>query len=109
MNKKTARGLYYNTVDSIDYYFVYKNLKFYFSSEFNLRRFKENICKFTFEENQKFVNKYKVNIDLIDYFVFSFYENIEKRGYKIEDLEKGKCIFKGNKLNISFTTSIIEG
>lgn len=108
MNKKTARGIYLNTSDSEDYYFVYENLKIYFSSEFNLRRFKEKICKFTFEENQKIINKYHINIDLVDYLVFSFYENIEKRGYKIIDLESGKTLVNGKKLNISFTTSIIE-
>ena len=107
-DKKTYRGVYLNTSDSIDYFFVYKNYKLFFSSEFNLRRFKDKICKYTYEESEKFINKYNINIDLIDYFIFSFYENIEKRGFKVEDLESGKTIVNGKKLNIAFTTSIIE-
>lgn len=107
-DKKTSRGVYVSTSDSIDYFFIYKNLKFYFSSEFNMRRFKENICRFTFEENSKIVNKYKINIDMVDYLIFSYYESIEKRGYKIENLESRKLIVNGNKINIGFTTLIKE-
>lgn len=107
-DKKTIRGVYISTSDSIDYFFVYKNLKFYFSSEFNMRRFKENLCRFTYEENSKIINKYKINIDLIDYLIFSYYESIEKRGYKIENLESGKLLVNGNKINLAFTSIIKE-
>lgn len=108
-DKKTTRGIYLNTKDSQDYFFVYKNLKFYFSSEFNLRRFKDKICKYTYEENEKFVNKYEISIDLIDYFIFCFYKNIEKRGYKIQNIESGDYLINDKKLNISFTTFLIKG
>lgn len=107
-DKKTTRGIYLNTKDSQDYFFVYKNYKLFFSSEFNMRRFKERICKYTFEENEKFINKYTINIDLIDYFIFCFYKNIEKRGYKIQNMEDGSYIINSKKLEIAFTTSLIE-
>lgn len=106
-NPKSARGLYYDTKDSNEYFFVYKNLKFYFSGEFNMRRFKEKVCRFTFEENSKIVNRYKINIDLVDYFVFSLYQNIEKRGYKIEDLEKKELIVNDKKILIAFESKIV--
>lgn len=108
MNKKTTRGVYLNTKDSQDYFFVYNNLKFYFSSEFNMRRFKDRICKYTFDENEKFVNKYTINIDLIDYFIFCFYKNIEKRGYKIQNMETGKFIINNKNLEVSFSASLLE-
>lgn len=102
MDKKTARGNYLSTLDSQDYYFVYENYKLYFSSEFNLRRYKDKVCEFTYKENEKFINKYHINIDLVDYFVFSLYENIEKRGFKIEDMEKNKLIINSKNINVSF-------
>lgn len=108
MKDKTRRNVYVSTLDSEDYFFVYNNLKFYFSSEFNLRRFKEKVCKFTYDENEKFVNKYGINIDLIDYFLFSFYENIEKRGYKILDMEKGALIVNSKNINVSFRAILLD-
>ena len=108
MKDKTARGIYLSTLDSEDFFFVYKNLKFYFSSEFNLRRFKDKVCKFTYDENEKFINKYKINIDLIDFFLFSFYENIEKRGYKILDMENNTLIVNSKNINVSFRAILLE-
>ena len=84
-NYKSQRGVYFDTKDSEDFFFIYNNLKLYFSSDFNLERFKNKVSQFTFEENSKIFNKYKVNIEMIDYFVLVFYKQIEKRGFKILD------------------------
>lgn len=107
-NYKSQRGVYFDTKDSTDYFFVYSNYKFYFSSLFNLNRFKDRVCKYTFEENSKIVNKYRVDIELIDYFIFSLYKSIEKRGYKIQDMETSKYIVNGKTINLAFTCSLAK-
>ena len=85
MNKglKSSFGVYYNTLDSEDYYFIFEDLKIYFSSMYNLTRFKERLSHYIYEENQKIINKYKIRIDLTLYLILSLYKSIEKRGYKI--------------------------
>ena len=108
MITKSARGVYFNTKDSEEYYFIYNDLKFYFSSEFNLKRFKEKVCSYTFQENEKFVNKYKINIELIDYFIFSLYQIIEKRGYKVKNIKSNKILINNKKIDIAFVTTIKE-
>lgn len=59
------------------------NLKFYFSSVFNLRRFQSNYKSFVEEETLKLQSKYHVNIDIFNYLLVVFYKKIEKRGFKV--------------------------
>lgn len=89
---KTRKGIYIRTEDSVEYYYVYKGYKVYFSSEFNLERFKNNIQDYIYEHNQRVINRYGMEIELDDYLFFSYYKQLEKRGYKIEFLESGKVI-----------------
>lgn len=103
---KTRRGIYYDTKDSVDYFFVYNNLKFYFSSISNMNRFKDRVCKFTFEENSKIVNRYKINIDMVDYLIFSLYQSIEKRGYKIEKLDTREFIVNSKTIDKYFVSTL---
>lgn len=56
---------------------------FYFSSEFNKRRFERNFNLFVEEEINKIKCKYKVNIDLYDYLLVVFYKKNEKRGFRV--------------------------
>jgi hypothetical protein len=108
MIKKSARGIYFNTKDSEEYYFIYNDLKFYFSSEFNLRRFKDKVCGYTFQENEKFINKYKIKIELINYFIFALYQEIEKRGYKVKNIKNNNMLINDKKIDIAFVTTIKE-
>lgn len=101
-NYKSKRGVYYNTKDSEDYYFVFSKYKIYFSSLSNLNRFKTKVSRFIFEENSKIKNRYKVNIDLTEYFIFTLYNSIEKRGYKIFNIEEGNYVINSNEFNINF-------
>lgn len=105
---KSPYGVYYNTLDSEDYYFVYEDLKFYFSSMYNLNRFKERLSKYIYEENQKIINRYKIKIDLTLYLILSLYKSIEKRGYKIIKVGSVDNLIK-NDFNINSTLTLIEG
>lgn len=84
-NMKTARGVYLNLSDS-DYFTDIDGLRFFFSSEFNKKRFDNNIDNFIEEENQKINNKYHVDINLEFYLMIVYYKKIEKRGFRIRDL-----------------------
>lgn len=64
-------------------------LTLYFSSEFNLNRFKDNYEYYIKEENFKIENKYHVKIIAQYYFLIAFYKKIEKRGFRIENTETG--------------------
>lgn len=65
--------------------FIYEFLGylFYFSSEFYLNKFKNNVLNYIEEEKIKLFNKYKIK-NLFDlYLSFAFYKRIEKRGFYI--------------------------
>lgn len=79
--------IYYNINESNIYYKLF-DYTFYFSSEFNKKRFVEKVCHFIREEKYKIQSKYHViykmgNIEI--YLAFAFYKKIEKRGTKILD------------------------
>lgn len=104
--KKSYYGVYYNTKDSEEFYFVYEDLKFYFSSEVNLRRFKEKLSSYLYEENVKINNKYSIKIDLTLYLMFSLYKIVEKRGYKIIKIGNNEDITNDELSNIKFISYI---
>ena len=66
--------------------------EFYFTSKFNLERFKNGINDYIKNENLKNKSKYKVNIDFTNMLMISYYLKIEKRAHKI--LWKNKDIIK---------------
>lgn len=70
-------------IEKSEYYLKINNLKFYFSSIFNLRRFESNYEYFIEEETHKLQSKYHVNIDIFNYLLVVFYKKIEKRGFKV--------------------------
>lgn len=59
------------------------NYVFFFSSEFNLNRFKDGYNLYAINETNKLKAKYHINIDIYDYFVLAYYKKIEKRGFKV--------------------------
>jgi YHS domain-containing protein len=71
---------------------IFKNYIFYFSSEFYLKKFKENLANFIFLENTKISNRYKIKIDLSDYLSICYYKKIEKRGFRVIDKNTGYTI-----------------
>lgn len=73
----------YQNINESTYTFEVENLIFYFSSSFNLRRFKERCISYSVNEERKLINRFHVNIDMKKYFLISFYKLIEKRGFKI--------------------------
>lgn len=70
-------------IEKSEYSSKINNLKFYFSSIFNLRRFENNYKYFIDEETHKLQSKYHVNIDIFNYLLVVFYKKIEKRGFKV--------------------------
>ena len=78
------------------YQYKYKGLVFYFSSEFNHKRFKDRFNYFVYVESTKIINRFKVNADFTLYFAIVFYKHIEKRGFYVT--YNGKNI---DKMNIS--------
>lgn len=70
-------------IEKSEYSLKVNNLKFYFSSVFNLRRFNSNYQYFIKNETLKLQSKYHVNIDICNYLLVVFYKKIEKRGFKV--------------------------
>lgn len=76
----------------------YKNYVFYFSSVFHKNKFEREKDNYIKNENLKMKNKYKIEIDLSEYFTLSFYKKCETRGFyvlknNLEIEQKIKCYF----------------
>lgn len=76
------RTVFYD-LDKSEYYTKINNMKFYFSSAFNKRRFENNFNEYVEEEHKKLKFKYRVNIDIYNYLMVAFYKKIEKRGFRV--------------------------
>lgn len=74
--------IYYNIEES-NYIFEYDRLKFYFSSDFYLRKFKKEYINFVHDETMKLKVKYKCNIYADEMILLLLYKRIEKRGFKV--------------------------
>lgn len=81
---KTAKGICLNLRES-EYFYKYKGLIFYFSSEFYKKKFAENVANFIETETYKLQVKYNININFEIMFMISYYKKIEKRGFRIYD------------------------
>jgi hypothetical protein len=66
-------------------------LIFYFSSEFNKRRFINGYEEYIVDETHKLESKYHVKLDLEIELTIAFYKKIEKRGFRITN-ENGSTI-----------------
>lgn len=89
--KTTAKGICLNLNES-EYYFKYKGLIFYFSSEFYKKKFADEISSFIETETFKLQVKYNLNINFDILFMLSLYKKIEKRGFRIYDARNNKEI-----------------
>ena len=70
-------------VNKSEYYFRVNKLTFFFSSKFNKTRFENGFIDYVNEETNKIKAKYKVNINLTNYLLLTYYKKIEKRGFKV--------------------------
>lgn len=79
---KTSRGIYLNLKESP---FVYEKygIKFYFSSEFYRKKFRDCARQFVDEENMKLEVRFKNPINAQLYLLLVFYRKVEKRGYRV--------------------------
>ena len=89
--KTTVKGICLNLNES-EYYFKYKGLIFYFSSEFYKNKFANQILNFIETETLKLQVKYNLNINFDILFMLSLYKKIEKRGFRVYDEENKKEI-----------------
>lgn len=74
-------------VNDSDIFYRYLNFKFYFSSESRRSIFITRLENYINEEKARFYMRYK--LELLDsdvLFSFSFYQKVENRGFKIEQL-----------------------
>lgn len=70
-------------LDKSEYFTKINNIKFYFSSAFNKRRFENNFNDYIEEEHKKLKFKYRVNIDIYKCLLVAYYKKIEKRGFRV--------------------------
>lgn len=75
--------IYYNIEES-DFIVVYNDFDFYFSSEFNKKRFKQKMKEYLKIENDKLNSKFGCLIDADFLLLYSLYKKIEKRGFLIK-------------------------
>lgn len=82
----TKNGIELNIKES-KFNFTVNEIKFYFSSELYMNKFKNEYQTFIDMETIKLKNKYKVNIKADVMLMISFYKRIEKRGFYIMNLK----------------------
>lgn len=78
----------YQNIEESTYDFNLGDFKFYFSSEFNLNRYKENVLKYITTEIYKLKNRYgftdeKTLQTLKLALSLTYYKLIEKRGFRV--------------------------
>lgn len=76
-------NIVYQDIERSKYTFQVDNIMFYFSSLFNLERFKRKYLNYIESEERKIINKYHYPIDMKNYLLVCFYMMIEKRGFKV--------------------------
>lgn len=55
----------------------------YFSSVFHRNKFKKEYKEYIKENSLKFKNRYKIDINLDEVFLLSFYKRVENRGFLV--------------------------
>ena len=70
-------------INKSEYYFRVNKLTLFFSSKFNKTRSENGFIDYVNEETNKIKAKYKVNINLTNYLLLTYYKKIEKRGFKV--------------------------
>ena len=85
--------IYYKLEDSP---YIYKTIRFsfYFSSEFYLNKFKDNVYKYVEQENRKLDLRFKCKTLFLYVLMLNYYKLVEKRGFLIIENSSGKKIDK---------------
>lgn len=79
---KSIRGVYYN-LDESDYIFEYKDMKFYFSSNTYLTKFKEKYKDYLGMESIKMDIYFNATGYYDRILLLKLYRKIEKRGFRV--------------------------
>lgn len=79
---KTQNGIELKIEES-NFIYEFLGYLFYFSSEFYLNKFKNNVLNYIEEEKIKLFNKYKIKNSFDLFLSFALYNKIEKRGFYI--------------------------
>lgn len=90
---KSKRGVYLDIFES-EYYYDLDGVRYYFSSQLYMNKFKENVLNYVNENSIKLKLRYKININFDLFFTLSYYKKIEKRGFRVIDISSGKAITK---------------
>ena len=90
---KSKRGVYLDIFES-EYYYDLDGVRYYFSSQLYMNKFKENVLNYVNENSIKLKLRYKININFDLFFTLSYYKKIEKRGFRVIDISSGKTITK---------------
>ena len=77
------RSIVYNDISKSIFSHKVGDLIFYFSSEFNKRRFVDGYLYYINDEKHKIENKYNIQFDMPNLLLISYYKKIEKRGYRV--------------------------
>ena len=84
-------------INKSEYYFRVNKLTFFFSSKFNKTRFENGFIEYVSEETNKIKAKYKVDINLTNYLLLTYYKKIEKRGFKVLTYDDNDVIIELSK------------
>lgn len=90
---KSIRGVYYDLSES-DYVFEYKDMKFYFSSQFYLNKFITKYKDFVSTESLKQDIYFNATGNYDRILLLKLYRQIEKRGFRV--------IYKNRYLQIPY-------
>lgn len=77
------RSIVYNDISKSPFCYEVDDMIFYFSSEFNKRRFIDGYQEYVEDETYKLENRYNIKFYLKRDLTVAFYKKIEKRGYKV--------------------------
>lgn len=83
-------------ISKSEYSYKYKDLIFFFSSQFNRNRFVLGFNNYVSEETNKLKVKYHVNISLENFLLVAYYKKIEKRGFRVLTYKENDIIELNN-------------
>lgn len=99
----TKNGIELNIKES-KFNLTINEIKFFFSSELYMNKFKSEYTTYIAMESIKLKNKYKFDIKAELLLMLSFYKKIEKRGFYIVNLKTGCEIHE----NANFLVNLYE-
>lgn len=90
---KSKRGVYLDIFES-DYYYDLDGVRYYFSSQLYLNKFKNNVINYVNENSIKLKLRYKINLNFDLFLTLSYYRKVEKRGFRVVELSSERKITK---------------